>query len=220
MPVGSKTDLPLAKAEPTSDGGSTSVITYLRKVPFYNGVITSVHKERAMDVIYLEFCKAFDTVPHNILPTKLERYGFDGWTMRWIRNWLNGCIQRVTVNGSRSKWKPVMSGVPQGSILGPMLYNIFITDIDSGIECILSKFADDAKLSGAVDMPEGRDAIQRDHDRLEEWAHANLMKFNKAKCKVLHLDQVHLDSHQYYYRLGDEDIESSPTEKELGDTGG
>ncbi|PKU39462.1 rna-directed dna polymerase from mobile element jockey-like [Limosa lapponica baueri] len=107
-----------------------------------------------------------------------------------------------------SRWRSVMNCVPQGSVLGPILFSIFINDIDGGIECTLSKFTDNTKLSGVVDMPEGWDAIQRDLDKLEKWAYVNL----KAKSKDLRLGQ---GSPQYQYRLGDEGIEGSPAEKDL-----
>jgi len=108
---------------------------------------------------------------------------------------------------------PVTSGMPQGSVLGLILLSIFISDNDSGVEHILSKSADVTKLWGADNTPEGWDATQMNLDRLEQWAQVNLVRFNKSKCKTLHLGQ---DNPHYQYKLGDDRIKSSSAKKYLG----
>ncbi|CAM4556238.1 unnamed protein product [Lepidochelys olivacea] len=178
-------------------------------IAFYDKVTGSVDEGKAVDMLFL------DTVSHSILASKLKKYRLDEWTIKWIESWLDCQAQQVLVNVSMSSWQPVSSGVPQGSVLRPVLFNIFINDLEDGVDCTLSKFADDIKLGREVDTLEGRDRIQRALDKLEDWAKRNLMRLNKDKCRVLHLGWK---NPMHRYRLGTELLGSSSAEKDLGVT--
>ena len=154
----------------------------------FSDVITGwVNRGRVVNVVYLDFSKVFDTISHNILVMKLRKRGINECMLRWTDNWLTDRAQRVVISHAEPAWRPVTSSVSQRSVLGLVLFNVFVNYLDEGIESTFSKFADDTKLGGVADTPEGCAIIRRDLDRLESWAGRNLMRFNKSKCRVLHL---------------------------------
>ena len=174
-----------------------------------------------VDVIYLDFAKAFDKVPHQRLLQKMKSHGITGKVHSWIEGWLFGRKQRVVLNGNASEWSPVTSGVPQGSVLGPICFIIFIDDIDEVVDLVngfIFKFADDTKYGRSVVNECDREAMQKDIDKLLEWADRWQMEFNAKKCKVLHFGRSN-PCYSYTmggYAPGGVVLESIEEEKDIG----
>lgn len=179
----------------------------------------SLDEGKAVDAIYLDFAKAFDSVPHERLLQKVESYGINANVLAWIRDFLVGRKQRVRVNGSYSDWTPVSSGVPQGSVLGPALFVIFINDLPSVVQSSCEMYADDTKVFGTVDTQSKWDQLQQDLNNLVEWADRWQLRFNAGKCQVLHLGSK---NPRYTYRMkahGSDtrsNLGASDAEKDLG----
>jgi hypothetical protein len=152
-----------------------------------HSIMNMIDEGGAVDVVYLDFQKAFDKVPHTRLMEKVSNFGINGKVRRWIESWLEGRQQRVVVNGALSNWKDVTSGVPQGSILGPLLFTIYIDDIENGLHNRLIKFADDTKLWGKVDNEDEVESMHEDLRKLGKWSEENRMPFNVEKCSVMHV---------------------------------
>ena len=185
----------------------TNLLVFLKEASDY------IDQGKPVDVIYLDFQKAFDKVPHQRLLKKLEAIGVSDQIVKWIEAWLKDRKQRVVLNGSKSKWSDVLSGVPQGSILGPLLFIIFINDIDDGIVHRLLKFADDTKIYGSVATEEEVEKLQHDLNLLYEWSSEWNMLFNLSKCKVLHLGY---NNKQTEYYMNGHKLEAVTSERDLG----
>lgn len=169
-----------------------SCVTQLLEV--LNNFSSMIENKDCIDVIYLDFSKAFDTVPHQRLITKLKSYGIDGNILNWIADFLSNRSQRVRVNQSHSDFKPVTSGIPQGSILGPLLFIIFINDLPEGLSSLCEIFADDTKLFNSHKKSK---IMQQDLLTLTKWSNVWQINFNISKCSVLHIG-VKNEKHKYY----------------------
>jgi hypothetical protein len=156
---------------------------------FMETVTKAADEGKAVDVIYLDFAKAFDKVPIKRLIAKLTSIGIAGNMLNWISDWLSGRKQRVVVQGKYSSWREVLSGVPQGSVLGPVLFSIFINDLDETATAkqFLKKFADDTKLGQIIEQASDTAELQATLNRLCDWASTWGMAFNVQKCHVMHV---------------------------------
>ena len=167
------------------------------------------------DVIFLDFQKAFDRVPHQRLNIKLQYYGITGDSLNWIMSLLTNRKQAVIVNGSRSSWMPVSSGVPQGSVIGPALFLLYINDINTNIQSKMRLFADDSVIYRQILSEEDHATLQQDLNILADWSTKWLMGFNIKKCAILTITRKRNPS-MYQYTLLNEAIPRTECYKYLG----
>jgi ribonucleases P/MRP protein subunit RPP40 len=180
---------------------------------FLEQVTEDVDEGFPIDVIYLDFKKAFDKVPHNKLIEKMKANKINPSIIKWVKNWLTGRKQRVVVRGTRSNWLPVASGVPQGSVLGPILFLIYINDLENGIGSKVLKFADDTKIFKSIKSSADSKDLQNDLNKISSWSKKWQMPFNANKCHSLHIG--HNNPKPEYYLSG-EKIQSTNIERDLG----
>lgn len=169
-----------------------------------------------VDILYLDFAKAFDKVQHKRLLSKLEALNIKGEILAWIKAWLSNRKHRVVLNGKQSDWCAVPCSVPQGSVLGPILFIIYINDIDGCIEDIIAlllKFADDTKVIKRISTVADNLALQDVINNLMAWAKKWQMSFNVGKCKILHLGN---NNPQFVYNMEGVTLNVTSNQKDLG----
>ena len=169
-----------------------------------------------VDSIYFDFSKAFDTVPHNRLNVKMKAYGIQGKLLAWIEAFLTGREQMVRVNGELSISKPVISGIPQGSVLGPLLFVLYINDLPDTVQSNVLLFADDTKIFNHISSIDDAIALQKDIDALNHWSDKWLLKFNTDKCHVLTLGKFEKIMYTHRYTLYGDELDHIFEEKDLG----
>lgn len=187
-------------------------------VEFMDFVTRSVDEGKPVDIFYLDFAKAFDKVPRKRLVKKMVAKGLEPAVVNWIENWLTGRTQHVNIQGEKSESCDVDSGVPQGTVLGPTLFTIYIDDLEVDMEELkldvkLVKFADDTKGGKVVTSIEDRDKLQQALNCLCDWAEKWGMSFNLSKCKIMH---VGLHNPQYDYYMRGTKLGTTDEERDIG----
>ena len=195
-------------------------------VNFVDSVVISLNDVDTLstDIVYFDFSKAFDSVNHDRILKKLkDMYGIDGRLLKFIENYLQGREQSVVIENCISSSKPVLSGVPQGSILGPILFVLFINDLPSGLSpgTNLALYADDTKIWRGISTESDHVILQNDVNYLNEWATLNKMKFHPLKCKVISVHSkpsplANLPFVNFHYHLGENLLQYAENEKDLG----
>ena len=171
-----------------------------------------------VDVVYLDFAKAFDKLDFNITLSKLKALGISGKIGRWIHSFLTGRKQSVVVNGTKSPPADVLSGVPQGSVLGPILFLILIGDINQDVaHSFISSFADDTRIGKGINSVEDAEQLQQDLQQVYQWAISNNMDFNTSKFELLRYgNDQDLKNQTCYISNMETEITEKQTVKDLG----
>ena len=194
-------------------------------VGFCDSLAISLNKNIRSDVIYFDFSKAFDTVNHDLILNKLKlQYSIDGRLLKFLVNYLKDRKQLVVIGSHTSSVCNVISGVPQGSILGPSLFVIFLNDITDGLSpgTNINMYADDTKIWREINYETDHSILQKDIDYLMDWAIRNKMRFHSLKCKVLMVSHTQpplvdvLPTVQFFYSMGNEVLDYCDVEKDLG----
>ena len=190
--------------------------TILQLLTFLDKCVDAISRGNVTDVVYLDFQKAFDTVPHKRLMVKLQAYGISGDILNWINAFLDGRTQRVIVNGIASREEAVLSGVPQGSVLGPLLFVVYINDLPDTLVGNCMMFADDTKSFREITDVADMNMMQNDLHLMEKWSKTWLLKFHPEKCVVMSVGIWWNIIQAYPYELLSTGLEHVLEEKDLG----
>ena len=186
---------------------------------FYSRVVDIVQERNGwVDSIYLDLKKAFDKVPHKRLLWKIKNYGgIGGRLLNWMGDYLDEREMRTVIRNRNSAWLGVTSGVPQGSVLGPVMFGIYVNDLVEGLDSYINLFADDAKLMRKVESEDDCRKLQEDLEKVEEWSRYWKMEFNLNKCRVMEFGKSNRRVH-YDYKMEDVELVKSKEEVDLGVT--